>query len=493
MREALVEQDTDRIESAHPSSGRMQELHGPSQAASPQASSLSGNRALIVIVATSFLLLMAAALLVYRISREATQADEAVLRTLTVKQATRDLFNLLSSAESGQRGYLLTGDARLLEPYRTARQSFDAQLGELRLLVAENPSQVQRLTELTPILVDRLGAIEQTLSYAGIGQRREAAQVVLRRGVPLMRDIRERFAELDNAESRLLLERQATAAAMRERFVLAVSALLVACGVLALFALISVRRYLTAIDESRWRLASYNKELEQRVHERTEELAQAADLANRERVRAETLLTDVNHRVGNNLALVSSFLTMQQRVVKNPEAARALGAARARVQAIASAHRKLRLGADFATVKANEVLEAVLDDISAGLPPGDLIKIEHRVAPIEIAARDAVTLGVLTSELVMNAVKHAFLPGEPGQVTVVLSNDSGAAPFLEVFDNGVGWHEKHTHESGGLGARIVEMVARQFGGAPERRAWLEGKQRPGTCIRIELHKLQLVQ
>ncbi|HVF17216.1 MAG TPA: sensor histidine kinase, partial [Steroidobacteraceae bacterium] len=260
-----------------------------------------------------------------------------------------------------------------------------------------------------------------------------------------------------------------------------------------LFALISVRRYLATVESSRASLSDQNRVLEERVHKRTIELEKAAELANRERTRAEALLTDVNHRVGNNLALVSSFLTMQLRAVRHPEAAKALDAARGRVQAIASAHRKLRLGADFATVRANEVLAAVIEDISAGLPPGDLIKINYDVEALEINARDAVSLGVLTSELVMNAVKHAFGAGEPGLVNVRFAKSGTAAPFIEVADNGMGWHEKQKHEGSSLGSKIIDMVARQFGGRPERTPAHEGERRPGTRIRIELSKLQLVQ
>lgn len=459
-----------------------------------QRASLSGNRLLLASLVLSFVMLVAAVLLVYEISRESAEAESAVVHTLQVKQGAADLLNLVSTSESGQRGYLLTGDQALLEPYRMARRSFDRQLGALRLLVADNGDQLRRIDELTPLLVDRMGAIEQTLSYARAGQHAEASRVVTGRGAPLMRDIRSRFEEFNDAEDAVLLARQQSAALVRAKFTMAVGAMLAACVVLAIFALMSVRRYLRAIDESRHRLASYNLELERRVQERTEDLMQAAELANRERLRAETLLTDVNHRVGNNLALVSSFLTMQQRVAKNPDAVRALGAARARVQAIASAHRKLRLGADFATVRANEVIEAVLDDIATGLTPDELIKIERHVAPLEIAARDAVTLGVLTSELVMNAVKHAFAPGEPGTIVVILSQEHEArAPILEVADDGMGMHEKSMREAGGLGARIIDMVARQFGSAPERHAQFPGAQRPGTRVRIQLNKLQLAE
>jgi two-component sensor histidine kinase len=451
------------------------------------------HKALGITVGLSFLLLLAAALLVFQISRQTADADLAVSHTLKVKQALSELFGMVTTAESGQRGYLLTRDQRLLDPYREIRRDFDSKMRALESLVADNLQQSTRISELTPLLIERLGAIEQTLSFAEAGQHARAASVVLGRGVPLMSDVRRRFAELDAAEDALLLARQAHAAEARGQFLGAVSALLVACGILAMFALVSVRRYFRSIELSRQHLGAYNTELEHRVRDRTEELRCAAEVAERERLRAETLLTDVNHRVGNNLALVSSFLTMQQRVAKSPEAARALGAARARVQAIASAHRKLRLGADFASVKACDVLGAVLDDISAGLPPGEPIKIEQHIEPLEIAARDAVTLGVLTSELVMNAVKHAFVPAVGGQIKIVLSAGDGAVPYLEVSDDGVGWHEKNTRETGGLGTRIVEMVARQYGGTPERRTSHLGAERPGTCIRIQLDKLQVLR
>jgi two-component sensor histidine kinase len=206
----------------------------------------------------------------------------------------------------------------------------------------------------------------------------------------------------------------------------------------------------------------------------------------------------VNHRVGNNLALVSSFLTMQQRAVTNPEAARALSAARARVQAVASAHRKLRLGSDFATVKANEVLGAVLDDIGAGLPADGRIRLNYELSALEIHARDAVSLGVLTSELVMNAIKHGFTGGESGDVRVTFGAESGGHPFLEVSDDGVGYENKDNDprgtpgQSDGLGVRIIDMLARQFGGETHRSPLRSG-QRPGTRVRVELARLELMQ
>ena len=462
--------------------GPMQELQSPRP-----------SLPLTLMTALSFVLLLVAAALMYRVSVQSREAEGWVVHTLEVKHAIAQLLSDLSSAEAGQRGYLLTDDPVFLEPYNALRASLDDELKQLRATVSDNREQLDRFTAVTPVIVSRLGAIEQTLTHASRGEAVQAKEVVRRQGLPLMTEVRARLEEMDAVESRLLIERQGRSADVQRRFILTIAVLLAACAVLTALAFVSLRRYVVAIHQSRERLATYNAELEARVRDRTDELARAAETAHRERARAEALLTDVNHRVGNNLALVSSFLTMQQRAVKNPDAQRALGAAKARVQAIASAHRKLRLGADFATVNVSEVLGAVLEDIRAGLPPGDLIRIEPRVEPLEINARDAVSLGVLTSELVMNAIKHAFSPGDSGEVQVVLANHGGSSPYLEVSDDGVGWHEKHTHEPGGLGGKIIEMVARQFGGRPERTPRQHDDKRPGTRVRVELVKLQFVQ
>lgn len=462
-----------------------------------QAQSLRQNRALLATVVLSFLMLLGSAGLTFHVSRQGIEADELVVHTLKVQRALNATLLTLGGAESGLRGFLLTGDRAFLGPHQEAGEALPRHLASLRRLVADNPAQLANVEAMMPLVEQRLAGIDMALAAAREGRREDAIASLQHSGLPTLNEIRSRIEVMDRLEEALLADRHAAVTELRGRFVTTVIVLLVACGVLALFALISVRRYVKAVDESRLRLGSHNADLEQRVQARTEELAKSAEEANRERARAESLLTDVNHRVGNNLALVSSFLTMQQRAVRNPDAARALSAAQARVQAIASAHRKLRLGADFATVKVNEVLGAVLEDISAGLPPGDLIRIHCRVEPLEINARDAVSLGVLTSELVMNAVKHAFAPGDSGEVNVILGQGADAIPILEVSDDGVGWHDKHSQETGGLGARIIDMVARQFGGRPERCGRFQedavaAGRRPGTRIRVSLAKLQVM-
>jgi two-component sensor histidine kinase len=456
------------------------------------------DRTSIVTVGLSFLLLLASVVLVVRNVAEGRAADRAIIHTLNVKRHIAELTTELTSAESGQRGFLFSGEAEMLAPLNVARREIDGQILRLRQLVADNATQMEKVDELRPIVSARLAAADKVVDLYRAGRTEEAAQLVRTRGQALMLDCRLRLAALDELESRLLIERQNRLASVRTQFAGSVTAMVVAGALLALFSLVTTRRYAKSLAASRERLAMYNVELETRVNERTAELAHTTEIATRERARAESLLTDVNHRVGNHLALVSAFLTMQQRVARHPDAIQALEAARSRVQTIASAHRKLRLGADFASVRASEVLGAVIDDIAAGLPPGDLIRIRHQVDPLEINARDAVSLGVLTSELVMNAARHAFPAGTTGEVSVIFSLDGARAPYLEVTDDGVGLNGKAAHESGGhaagggLGGKIIDMVSRQFRGRLERSNARDDAARPGTRVRIQLDGLQFV-
>ncbi len=458
-------------------------------------------RALVVTVVLCFLMLLVSTVVLVGMSRTAVRTDEWIAHTLDVKQALDVLLTTIGDAEAGQRGYLITGQEQFLVDFRAAHDSVPALVQKLRGLVAEDPVQVGRVDALMPAIDRRFEAIRDTLDLAASNDRAQIARIVSTRGAEAMREIRERISQMDASENRLLLERRQQAAVIRDQFIRAVSAMVIVAGIFAVMALLSVRAYMQGLDQSQRRLVAHHAELEAKVAERTAELSRSTELAERERGRAEALLADVNHRVGNNLALVSSFLTMQQRAVTNPEAVKALSAARARVQAVASAHRKLRLGADFATVRADEVLGAVLDDICAGFPADGRIQVRYELAPLEIHARDAVSLGVLTSELVMNAVKHGFRGDDSGEVRVVFSGQ-GEAPFLEVIDDGVGYESNNNSQGsdrstgtdgGGLGTRIIDMVARQFGSQSQRSAARDDAHRPGTRVRVDLPRLQLMQ
>ena len=101
-----------------------------------------------------------------------------------------------------------------------------------------------------------------------------------------------------------------------------------------------------------------------------------------------------------------------------------------------------------------------------------------------IPARDATTLGIVVSELVTNAVKHAFAPGRAGNIWIRFVRSDEGVPEVRVEDDGQGLPE--TGASGtGLGAVIIKQLARQFGGVPDYGS----REGGGTMVRVTLPNL----
>jgi two-component sensor histidine kinase len=195
----------------------------------------------------------------------------------------------------------------------------------------------------------------------------------------------------------------------------------------------------------------------------TEELASSA----RER---ELLLRKMAHRTKNDLALVDSLISLEQRSYERALAAGEgreprLDALRERIRCMAEAHDRLSKSETPGTVRLDEYLDAIADGLP--LPPG--IEIERGFAPVSAPFAYAAPLGLLMNELATNAIKHAFPEGGPGRIRLGLrllagaSGAPGAALSLEVADDGVGtaWPP----EKPGLGSMIAEAFARQLGGS----------------------------
>ena len=206
--------------------------------------------------------------------------------------------------------------------------------------------------------------------------------------------------------------------------------------------------------------------------------------------RAEALLRDVTHRVGNNLALVVGFLNLHIRHASDPVTVETLMGARSRVHAIASAQRRINVTSDLDLVRIDTLLEAVMSDLAAAVPENQT-KIMLEVAPLLVEAQVATSVCVLTQEFVMNALKHAFPQDEPGLITVRLARNSDGFVVLTVIDNGRGHARPESLATSGLGTKIANLLASQFGGAITYKPSDETGQSSGTTVVVELPQLKL--
>ncbi len=154
------------------------------------------------------LLVVSAAVLTYA-ALASRQAAFLVRHTIEVRETTRQMLNLLGDAETGQRGFLLTRDATYLEPYNATLPAIEAVMGQLRTLIADNPSQLARFNRLPTLVEAKLAELTQTIALARAGRDDEAI-AIMRSGTgrAQMDTIRAVIGEMLAAEDRLLESRE---------------------------------------------------------------------------------------------------------------------------------------------------------------------------------------------------------------------------------------------------------------------------------------------
>ncbi len=407
-------------------------------------------------------------------------------RTYDVRNSARELSAALAQAESSQRGYVLTGDPAYLESYRADSVAAEMRLRTLTAATEQNAQQRQRVVAITAEIANKVAEMERSVELVARGQRDAArAFAGTGMGVRLMDEVSLGLEQFIREENQKLMARNAEIADSRRGLIAAMVAALAGAVVLGYVFFLRARDEVRAIATREDRLRSANVELEARVAERTADLEEARAHAERERERVEALLQETSHRIGNSLATVSSLLALQLMRTPSVEVRQALEAARSRVHAIASAHRRLRLGDDLETAVASDFLGAVIEDIETTSSAASGVGIVASIDPVVIGARDATTLGILAGELVMNALKHAFPDGRGGTIVVRFALDAAGVPTLVVADDGVGFAPDQEERDSGLGSVIVRQLAAQFGGRPE----FEPSPGGGLTVTIALPEL----
>lgn len=388
-----------------------------------------------------------------------------ITQTYAVRQQASELIISLGEAEANQRGYLLTRDDRYLEPYGAAIGSIEAQVATLLEMTADDPMQSQRVSGIIGDIEGKLGEMARAVELFSLQRDAEAQSLTeTGRGARLMAEVRDTLNRFVAEENQKLVDRNAEIDRMRIILAGVLIAALCSAAILAYALLSRTQRQVSALAQRHRGLLTQNEALEAEVAQRTRAIEEARAHAEHERERVEALLQDANHRIGNSLATVSSLLALQMMRSQSDEVKAALEAARLRVHAVASAHRRLRLGADLESTAANEFLTAVVEDIKNTQTMSEHVTIKCEIADIEVGARDATTIGILVSELVTNALKHAFPDERGGEIRVILARVDDI-PTLTIADNGVGLPPAAGET--GMGSLIIQQLSGQFGGKPE--------------------------
>lgn len=173
-----------------------------------------------------------------------------------------------------------------------------------------------------------------------------------------------------------------------------------------------------------------------------------------------TLLQEIQHRVANSLQIIASILMQSARNVGSEESRLHLRDAHSRVIALAEVQRQLA-ESDTVDVVVGPYLQQLCRSLGASMiADGDQITLIANADDSRVLANTSVSIGLIVTELVINALKHAFPDGRHGGITVDYSGD-GADWSLTVTDDGIGM-DGEADTTPGLGTNIVNALARHL-------------------------------
>lgn len=176
----------------------------------------------------------------------------------------------------------------------------------------------------------------------------------------------------------------------------------------------------------------------------------------------DILLSEIHHRVKNNLAIIVGLIELQYKEVDDDTAKSLLDEAKNRIYSISGVHELLYRTEDFSNISLKEYVNELIDRLQQTYENDRKpVKIEKDVPDAQININQAVPLGLLLNELITNSYKHAFVYVDDPKLSLKISREEG---FVEISyeDNGNNFKVENFEKSSTLGATIIHTSLEQL-------------------------------
>ena len=196
-----------------------------------------------------------------------------------------------------------------------------------------------------------------------------------------------------------------------------------------------------------------------RLWQRSKEQNRIISKANQEK---EVLLKEIHHRVKNNLQVVSSLLTLQSKFVQDNKALEAINTGKARVQSTSILHRSLYQNDNLKEINIKDYFKELTENLmnTYKMVYSD-IDLNLDVANIYLDVDTVVPMGLITNEIVCNALKHAF-PDHEGRIDLSVKHQ-GDEIIMVIADDGIGMpFTDLSGRSETLGMQLIKSFARKL-------------------------------
>jgi two-component sensor histidine kinase len=194
---------------------------------------------------------------------------------------------------------------------------------------------------------------------------------------------------------------------------------------------------------------------------------EATDAVARSLKEKETLLKEVHHRVKNNLQVIGSIIGLQANRLSDPAVKRVFDDLRSRIHAIALLHERLYRSPDLGAIDLRDYLDGLVADAARAAGAGaERASVRGARAPLVVGMDEAVTVGMIATELVANAFKHGSHGARRARVEVELELEvESQSVRLAVTDDGPGFAAGFSPETGNtLGWFLLRQLSKQLGG-----------------------------
>ena len=246
--------------------------------------------------------------------------------------------------------------------------------------------------------------------------------------------------------------------------------------------ILAIGNDITDLKRASEELQRINNTLEDRVQQRTAELASAVkalqdEIAERRRVEQrmmsslqekEVLLKEIHHRVKNNLQIISSLLSLQSEKIGSENPAKTFQESQDRIRSMALVHEKLYQARDISHVDFAEYVRSLTAYLSRSYVTRSGIEVVIDIEGVSLGIDTAIPCGLIINELVSNSLKYAFKDDRTGVVHVSLSKRDDTYTLI-VSDNGTGLPpEIDFRNTFSLGLQLVNTLVSQLEGTIEQ-------------------------
>jgi signal transduction histidine kinase len=425
-----------------------------------------------------------------------------VAQSRLILQKLETVLSSVKDAETGQRGYLLTGQESYLAPYHLAVKTIELQFAALRQLTVADPDQQQQLSIVEPLVGEKLAELKETIDLRRNKGFEAATQVVLtNQGKELMDQIRMVIQQMQGKKYQQLQtwlkEKEEEAQRVQLTFLVGIVLNLIA------FYLVyhAIQQETTERRQAEASLKQLNEELEARVQERTAALNEAnASLVHSNR-ELEQFAYVASHDLQEPLRAVNSYTQLLARKYEGNLDAKAdkyigyiiEGATRMQ-QLINDLLEFSRVGTRAKELKptaCEAVLSQVRDNLMVAIAETNAV-VTHE--PLPTVMGDEIQLIQLLQNLISNAIK--FRREEPPRVHVSAVQREKEWAF-EVRDNGIGMeseyferifmifqrlHSRSEYPGNGIGLANCKKIVERHGGC----IWVESTPGVGTTFHFTI-------